>query len=124
METIAQNTKDEFKIRQLTQKWQEIWTPKDKPFTGEGFEEIFPTGENEILVFDNFGTGVVVLHSLRAVTDRDVRSRAMQIAANGGKQRSKVWEFLPGCEIVYCEDPFGNIIEICSRSYERFWCNR
>lgn len=52
-------------IRALTQKWVNIWSPKNKPFTGEGLEEIFATGENEILVFDNFDSGVVVLRSLQ-----------------------------------------------------------
>lgn len=55
---------DKSTIEQLTAKWIDIWSPKDKPFTGEGFENIFATGENEILVFDNFDDGVVVLRSL------------------------------------------------------------
>ncbi len=60
-----QTSTDQTLIRQLTQKWVDIWSPKDKHFTGEGFENIFATGENEILVFDNFDGGVVVLHSLQ-----------------------------------------------------------
>lgn len=59
--TIAQ---DKIQIRQLTQKWIDVWSYKNKRFTGEGFEEIFATGKNEILVFDNFGDSVVVLRSL------------------------------------------------------------
>ena len=67
MKTIDKNTvaQDEIQIRQLTKKWADVWSPKDKPFTGEGFEKIFATGENEILVFDNFGDSVVVLRSLQ-----------------------------------------------------------
>ncbi|MDJ0616399.1 MAG: nuclear transport factor 2 family protein [Calothrix sp. MO_192.B10] len=64
-----QTSTDKTLIRQLTQKWVDIWSPKDKPFTGEGFENIFATGENEILVFDNFDAGVVVLHSLQEYID-------------------------------------------------------
>ena len=56
-------------IRRLTEQWINIWSPKDKPFTGEGFEEIFATGKNEILVFDNFQNEVVVLHSLEEYID-------------------------------------------------------
>ncbi|MBE9168409.1 nuclear transport factor 2 family protein [Pleurocapsales cyanobacterium LEGE 06147] len=56
-------------IQQLTQQWINLWSPKDKPFTGEGFEQIFATGENEILVFDNFDGSVVVLHSLQEYLD-------------------------------------------------------
>ena len=62
-------TKDETKIRQLTEQWRKIWSPEDKPFTGEGFENIFAVGENEILVFDNFDNSVVVLHSLQEYLD-------------------------------------------------------
>ena len=66
MNTITKNkhTVDKAKIRELTEKCRSIWSRKDKPFTGEGFENIFATGENKILVFDNFDDGVVILHSL------------------------------------------------------------
>ncbi|MBE9168413.1 hypothetical protein IQ238_13125 [Pleurocapsales cyanobacterium LEGE 06147] len=60
---------DRQQIQQLTQQWINLWSPKDKPFTGEGFEQIFATGENEILVFDNFDGSVVVLHSLQEYLD-------------------------------------------------------
>ena len=60
---------DKTEIRQLTEKWRSLWSPQDKPFTGEGFENIFATEENEILVFDNFDNGVVVLHSLQEYLD-------------------------------------------------------
>ncbi|MEL6931342.1 MAG: nuclear transport factor 2 family protein, partial [Cyanobacteria bacterium J06600_6] len=62
--TQSQQTQNETQIRKLTQAWIDIWSPKEKPFTGSGLENIFATGENEILVFDNFDNGVVVLHSL------------------------------------------------------------
>ena len=60
---------DEAEILQLTQQWRSLWSPQDKPFTGEGFENIFATGENEILVFDNIEGSVVVLHSLQEYLD-------------------------------------------------------
>lgn len=60
-----QNTNDELQIRELTKKWFEIWSPKSEPFTGDGFEQVFATGENEILVFDNVQGGVVILRSLK-----------------------------------------------------------
>jgi ketosteroid isomerase-like protein len=64
--TSSQLTKDGTIIRQLTEEWRTVWSPKDKPFTGKGFENIFA---NEILVFDNFDDGVVVLHSLEEYLD-------------------------------------------------------
>lgn len=63
------NTTTKSQIRELTEQWRILWSPKDKTFTGEGFENIFATGENEILVFDNFDNGVVVLRSLQEYLD-------------------------------------------------------
>jgi ketosteroid isomerase-like protein len=62
---VDKTMSDRQQIQQLTQQWVKLWSPKDKPFTGKGFEQIFATGENEILVFDNFDGSVVVLHSLQ-----------------------------------------------------------
>ena len=64
-----QTKTDETEIRQLTEKWRSIWSPKDKPFTGKGLENIFATGEKEIVVFDNYGSDLVVLHSLQEYLD-------------------------------------------------------
>lgn len=71
MNTITQDkqTADKDKIRALTEQWRETWSPQEQPFTGKGFENIFATRENEILVFDNFDNGVVVLHSLTEYLD-------------------------------------------------------
>ncbi|KAA9157775.1 hypothetical protein FPZ12_024355 [Amycolatopsis acidicola] len=54
----------------------------------------------------------------------DVSELADRIVAGGGKQRSKVWTLFPDCDVVYCEDPFGTLIEVSSRSFERTWANR
>ncbi|MEO0836267.1 MAG: nuclear transport factor 2 family protein [Cyanobacteria bacterium J06642_3] len=62
-------TTDTATIRQLTEQWIAIWSPQDKTFTGKGFENIFATGENEILVFDNFQNEVVVIRSLQEYLD-------------------------------------------------------
>jgi len=51
----------------------------------------------------------------------DIESLAEKIVALGGKQRMPVREYYPGekpYRMVYCEDPFGNIIELYSHSYE------
>lgn len=59
------------------------------------------------------------------VTDPDLEGLAARIVANGGKQRTKIWQFLPGrpCKLVYCQDPFGNIIEGFSHSYAEAFAN-
>lgn len=58
-----------------------------------------------------------------AITDANVPRLAKQITENGGKQRTEVWEIFPnsGYQLVYCEDPWGNVIEIYSHSYEETW---
>ncbi len=55
------------------------------------------------------------------VQDPDVEGLAKKIVEHGGKQRMPVRHYYPGekpYRMVYCEDPFGNIIEIYSHSYE------
>jgi lactoylglutathione lyase family protein len=55
------------------------------------------------------------------VQDPDVEGLAERIVAAGGKQRMPVRHYYPGDKpyrMVYCEDPFGNIVEIYSHSYE------
>lgn len=67
--------------------------------------------------FKPFQTGVFHF----SVKDPDVEGLAAKIVEAGGKQRMPVREYYPGekpYRMVYMEDPFGNIIEIYSHSYE------
>ena len=67
--------------------------------------------------FEYWKTGVFHF----CVQDPDVEGLAAKIVENGGKQRMPVREYYPGekpYRMVYCEDPFGNLIEIYSHSYE------
>jgi len=47
-------------------------------------------------------------------------------AARVGRPKTRVWELFPGepYRTCYCEDPFGNPIELYSHSHERTWANR
>ncbi|MEN0136151.1 MAG: VOC family protein [Rhodococcus sp. (in: high G+C Gram-positive bacteria)] len=54
----------------------------------------------------------------------DVTELAEHIVRHGGKQRSKAWTLFPGRTVVYCEDPFGNILEISSGTFDQTWANR
>ena len=60
-----------------------------------------------------------------ALTEQNIEELADKIASSGGKRRTDVMELVPGNgkKICFCEDPFGNIIEIYSHSYEQFWAN-
>lgn len=59
------------------------------------------------------------------VTDPDLDGLVKRIRDNGGKQRSRIWTFLPdrNCRLVYCEDPFGNIVEAFDHSYAETFAN-
>lgn len=55
------------------------------------------------------------------IQDNDIEGLAKKIEARGGKKRMQVHSFHPDekpFKMVYCEDPFGNVIEIYSHSYE------
>jgi ketosteroid isomerase-like protein len=54
---------DEATIDQLTNQWFEGWSTRDTPFTGEQLRSLYAQGDREILVFDNFNGGVVVIRS-------------------------------------------------------------
>lgn len=56
---------DHHQIHQLTQRWVELWSPKEQMFNGQGFEQLFATEENGIIVFDNINGSLVVLHSVQ-----------------------------------------------------------
>jgi catechol 2,3-dioxygenase-like lactoylglutathione lyase family enzyme len=63
------------------------------------------------------GRAVIDIHG----QDPNIGDLCNKISETGGKQRSKLWEIVPdkGYKIVFCEDPFGNIIEIYSNGYEQ-----
>ena len=56
----------------------------------------------------------------------DVDAKVAEIVETGGLQRSKIWNLFPDepIRICYCEDPFGNVIEIMSQRYEQVLANR
>jgi ketosteroid isomerase-like protein len=64
-ESIDSVSSDRQQIQHLTQQWMNLWSPEDNPFTGAEAEQLFATGDHEILVFDNFDGSVVVLRSVQ-----------------------------------------------------------
>jgi catechol 2,3-dioxygenase-like lactoylglutathione lyase family enzyme len=59
------------------------------------------------------------------LTEPDIEGLAGKIASTGGKRRTDVMEVALGSgkKFCFCEDPFGNVIEIYSHSYEQFWAS-
>lgn len=58
------------------------------------------------------------------ITDPDVEGVVSRIIETGGRQLSKIWRIHPDeatHRMCYCEDPFGNVIEIYSHSYEQIY---
>lgn len=56
------------------------------------------------------------------VTDPDVEGLVKTIVETGGKQLSQIWPDRPPPKeefrMCYCADPFGNVVEVYSHSYE------
>jgi lactoylglutathione lyase family protein len=77
----------------------------------------FPTKSKTDGKFEPFKTGLFHF----CVQDPDIEGLAQKIVEAGGKQRMPIREYFPDekpFKMVYMEDPFGNIIEIYSHSYE------
>jgi catechol-2,3-dioxygenase len=90
----------------------------------ELFQFIEPAAESRLDEQDNFEywkTGYFHV----AMTEPNIEELADKIASTGGMRRTDVLELVPGSDrkFCFCEDPFGNIIEIYSHSYEQFWAN-
>jgi catechol 2,3-dioxygenase-like lactoylglutathione lyase family enzyme len=90
----------------------------------ELFQFLEPAARSRIEEGNNFEywkTG----YSHIGITEENVEELAHKIASSGGKLRTEVMELVVGSskKICFCEDPFGNIIEIYSHSYEQFWPN-
>lgn len=77
----------------------------------------FPEKPDTSAEFEPYKTGVFHF----CVQDPDIEGLAEKIREAGGKQRMPIREYYPEDKpyrMVYMEDPFGNIIEIYSHSYE------
>ena len=61
-----------------------------------------------------------------AITCPDVAGKVDEVVAAGGLKRSEIWELFPveDIRVCYCEDPFGNVIELASHRYEQMLANR
>ncbi|MGD7045947.1 lactoylglutathione lyase family protein [Jeotgalibacillus proteolyticus] len=77
----------------------------------------FPQNEKPDNNFEYWKTGIFHF----CVQDPDIEGLVEKILAHGGKQRMPIREYYPNdkpYKMVYVEDPFGNIFEIYTHSYE------
>ena len=88
----------------------------------ELFQFIEPAHERRADTMEYWKNGFFHL----ALTHRDVPAMVQRIVEAGGKQRSQVWTVFEGedVQVCYCEDPFGNVLEIISHRYEQIFANR
>lgn len=80
-------------------------------------------GALELFEFAKAGTAIPHF----CLVTPEIDEVAGRIAAGGGKRRtSRIWELFPGepCRMCFCEDPFGNVVELYSHSHERTYANR
>jgi catechol 2,3-dioxygenase-like lactoylglutathione lyase family enzyme len=93
------------------------------------FRQAHMTGANgvalELFQFEEPPTAWQGIFHLCVVAPKLERT-AERIAATGGRRTSRVWPIFPGepYRTCYCEDPFGNTIELYSHSHERTYANR
>ncbi|KUP07959.1 glyoxalase [Bacillus coahuilensis p1.1.43] len=81
--------------------------------------ELFEFSNNEIPVnnLEFWKTGI--FHY--CIQDPNIEELVEKIKEYGGKQRMPIREYYPGekpYKMVYVEDPFGNVVEIYTHSYE------
>lgn len=77
----------------------------------------FPENEQPENNFEYWKTGIFHF----CIQDPDIEGIVEKIKEHGGKQRMPIREYYPGekpFKMVYVEDPFGNIFEIYTHSYE------
>ena len=57
------------------------------------------------------------------ITETNIENLVKKILDSGGRQISQIWEIYrnSGFKAAYCQDPFGNVIEIFSHDYESVW---
>jgi catechol 2,3-dioxygenase-like lactoylglutathione lyase family enzyme len=98
-------------------KMKIAWLTSANQVGFEIIEYVEPKAERRADSFEYWKSGITHI----SVTDPDIEGLCKRISDSGGKQRSKIWEVVPDkhYKVAFCEDPFGNIIEIYDHSYEQ-----
>ena len=98
-------------------KMRVAWLSSGNQVGFEIFEYVEPKAERRQDNFEYWKSGFIHI----CITDPNIEDLCKKITESGGKQRSKLWEIVPdkGYKVVFCEDPFGNIIEVFSNGFEQ-----
>jgi len=101
---------------------QVAWLSSGNSVGFELFEFEDPKAEQRPDNFEYWKTGVFHI----CFSDPNIEELCKKITDNGGRQLTEILEVnnsKPFHKIAYCQDPFGNIIEIFTYSYEQFIAN-
>lgn len=98
-------------------KMRMAWLSSANQVGFEIIEYVQPEAERRTDNFEYWKSGLIHI----CITDPDIEGLCKRISESGGKQRTEIWEIVPekGYKLAFCEDPFGNIIEIFDHSYEQ-----
>jgi catechol 2,3-dioxygenase-like lactoylglutathione lyase family enzyme len=98
-------------------KMRMAWLSSANQVGFEIIEYVEPKAEKRLDNFEYWKSGFIHI----CITDPNIKELCRRISESGGKQRTEIWEVVPdkGYKIAFCEDPFGNIIEIFDHSYEQ-----
>ncbi|TVP40751.1 VOC family protein [Candidatus Nitrosocosmicus arcticus] len=99
------------------EKMRMVWMSSGNQVGFEIIEYLEPKAQRRQQNFEYWKSGITHI----CITDPNIEDLCHKISETGGKQRSKVWEIVPnkGYKLAFCEDPFGNIIEIYTNGYEQ-----
>ena len=87
----------------------------------ELFQFINPKNEMPSNNFEFWKTSITHI----AFTTKNIEEVYDKIKSTGGKHKSKIWNLFENkpYKVCYCEDPWGNIIELSSHPYSVIWSN-
>ena len=98
-----------------------VWLSSSNNIGFEIFQFIEPKQDTKKSEVPYTNGGVIHM----AVTYPEIEKLAKKISETGGSQLTEIWEINPERhhKLVFCADPFRNIIEIYSHSFEQFHAN-
>jgi catechol 2,3-dioxygenase-like lactoylglutathione lyase family enzyme len=98
-----------------------VWMSSSNNIGFEIFQFIDPKSVKDNKQIQYMKNGVIHI----SITEPNLEDLARKISETGGRPLSKIWELNQEKHhnVVFCEDPFGTIIEIYSHSFEQFHAN-
>jgi catechol 2,3-dioxygenase-like lactoylglutathione lyase family enzyme len=98
-------------------KMRMAWLSTANQVGFEIIEYVEPRAEKRADNFEYWKSGITHF----CITDPNIEDVCKKIVDAGGKLRTEIWGIVPGkgYKIAFCEDPFGNILEIYNQSYDQ-----